>query len=97
MKALKPYLRTLLLLVVLLLSASAQAKITLPANLTVIEAESFTGMPIDSLVIPEGVERLGDNVLGSCMSLREIRGVPGSAAEKLAAEMGVSFVSAGRK
>lgn len=76
MKALKPHLRTLLLLIALLLSASAQAKIALPANLTVIETEAFAGMPIDSLVIPEGVERIESRAFADC-GLKNIT-LPGS-------------------
>ena len=67
----------------------------LPARLTAIEDETFSGIEAEVVVIPAGVKRIsGDPFAGS--NVTTIRGVPGSAAEEFAQEKGYLFVPVDR-
>ena len=50
----------------------AQADLVLPASLTAIEAEAFTGGAFTYVLVPEGVEAIGSGAFAGCPNLRYV-------------------------
>jgi len=71
-------------------ASTALTSVVIPDSVTGIGRTAFCDTPLRSVTIPESVTYIGYNAFADCS---EIRGVPGSAAERHANECGIPFVS----
>ena len=70
----------------------AEPSFILPASLTKIDADAFSGIRAEGVVIPKGVTEITGNPF-SGSSVQLICGYAGSAAEKFASDYGFDFVA----
>lgn len=57
-----------------------RGKIILPSELTVVEDVAFYGCQMETILIPEGIKKIGANTFGGCNNLEEIT-IPDSVTE----------------